>query len=155
MRVEDGREIPAGQRTVNLCHGQGAKIHLFYSIRPPLRSHTTLTVANVICFIHRPCVCVSASEKSWYAEWNKKKMFCYVMDFAVISRLYIFYGFTLNAVDFSHFQETFHLLDSISTPGETALCAPSTMSGWIPSSTFRYFTLGRTPWEFKCFYVKI
>lgn len=77
MRVEDGREIPAGQRTVNLCHGQGAKIHLFHSIRPPLRSHTTLTVANVICFIHRPCVCVSASEKSWYAEWNKKK--CFVM----------------------------------------------------------------------------
>lgn len=121
---------------------------------PPLRSHTTRTVANVICFIHRPCVCVRIGKK--LIRWmEQKNMFCYVMDFAVISRLYIFYGFTLNAVDFSHFQETFHLLDSISTPGETALCAPSTLSGWIPSATFRYFTLGRTPWEFKCFYVKI
>lgn len=80
MRVEDGREIPAGQRTVNLCHGQGAKIHLFHSIRPPLRSHTTLIVANVICFIHRPCVCVCVRIGKKLIRWMKQKknvLLCY------------------------------------------------------------------------------
>lgn len=43
---------------------------------PPLRSHTTRTVANVICFIHRPCVCVRIGKK--LIRWMEQKK-CFVM----------------------------------------------------------------------------
>lgn len=79
MRVEDGREIPAGQRTVNLCHGQGAKIHLFYSIRPPTKiSHHAHRRQRYLLYPSAVCVCVRIGKK--LIRWMKQKknvLLCY------------------------------------------------------------------------------
>lgn len=110
---------------------------------PPLRSHTMLIVASIICFIPST-LCVWVGKK--LLRGAQKKCFVMLWTFPSSPAFTFFTVSRWMQLIFPRIHETFHLRGngSLSDPHQRYLV------GCLPQP-FSFFMLHRTPWEFKTF----